>query len=79
MKNDFQILNELLIGPRSEVSGRAATLVSDGLKDKLDQFVRGNLSEEQRVELCAEILREEPALELLADMIRKIRPSAQGA
>jgi hypothetical protein len=79
MKNDFQILDELLIGPVSEVAGRSAAPVSEVLKEKLDKFVQGKLTAEQRMELCAEILREEPAIELLAGMIKKTKsPETEG-
>jgi hypothetical protein len=79
MKNDFKILEELLSGPAAEASGRAAAPISENLREKLNKFVRGELTEEQRKELCVEILREDSALELLAGLIERNRSLETGS
>jgi hypothetical protein len=72
MRNDFKILHELLKGPVSEVAGREAEAsVDQTLKDKIMQFIRGELSEEQRQALCREIVENEAALQLTAALIQK--------
>ena len=75
MKDDFQILFELLEGCAQEVTGRVATAVPPELREKIARFAAGACSEEERDQM-KKLLREKPDLiPVLAAETRALRAS----
>jgi hypothetical protein len=78
MRNDFEILARLLRDAPSEVEGRNAALEPE-LREKLERLVRGDLSDEQRRELCSEIVGQDAALILLARLMVEEKAAGEPA
>jgi hypothetical protein len=75
VKDDFQILFELLEGRAQEVTGRIATAVPPELREKIARFAAGACSEEERDQM-KKLLREKPDLiPVLAAETRALRAS----
>jgi hypothetical protein len=75
VKDDFQIVFELLEDGDQEVSGRAATTVPTELREKIARFAAGTCSEEERDQMKT-LLREKPDLvPVLVTETRTLRQS----
>lgn len=77
MNDNFQILFELLEGPRQEVAGRIAAAVPAELREKIARFAAGKCSDEEREEM-KKSLREKPELiPVLVAETQALRPSTE--
>ena len=77
MKDNFQILFELLEDRAQEVTGRIAATVPSELREKIARFAAGKCSEEEREEM-KKWLREKPDLiPVLVAETQALRPPTE--
>lgn len=77
MKNDVQILFEILADPDQEVIGHAAPRVSAELQEQIAKFAAGTCSEKERDEVKKMLLQRPELIPLLARETRGLRQSEE--
>ena len=70
MTTSYETIHSFLQVFAPEIGGRSAATVSCDLKDSIQAFADGDLSEDQVNELSRELLANENGLEMLAALIK---------